>query len=138
MGDICLYQGVVLAPGVVLCADPESRIVVESGACLGMGCVIHAQGGTIHICAGASLGAGVLVVGHGVIGTHSCIGAAASLHNPDVAAGATIAPYSILVMAEGEVASNDQKALTESPAKAFARSQLQILKGKLSLSEPQP
>ncbi|NJK35984.1 MAG: hypothetical protein HC919_14155 [Oscillatoriales cyanobacterium SM2_2_1] len=131
LGDVSLQEGVVLAPGVLVCADPGSRVLVEAGTCFGMGCVIHAQGGLLHFRRGVNLGAGVLVVGYGVIGANSCIGAAASLLNPQVAEGAVVAPYSILIAPEEPVDDDQPAATVESPARVFARSQLQTLKGQM-------
>lgn len=136
LGDVLFQEGVVLAPGVLVCADPGSRVVVEAGACFGMGCVIHAQGGLLHFRRGVNLGAGVLVVGYGVIGANSCIGAAASLRNPQVAEGSVVAPYSMLIAPEEPLTDDQPATCVESPARMFARSQLQILKGQMFPGNP--
>jgi carbon dioxide concentrating mechanism protein CcmN len=96
-GDVVLGEGVAIAPGVLLQADPGSRIVLATGVCLGLGCVVHANGGEIRVDRGANLGAGVLVVGQATIGAGALIGAGTSILNDSVAAGALIAPGSLLV-----------------------------------------
>jgi carbon dioxide concentrating mechanism protein CcmN len=96
-GDVVVGEGVAIAPGVLLQADPGSRIVLATGVCLGLGCVVHANGGEIRVDRGANLGAGVLLVGQGIIGAGALVGAGTSILNDSVAAGALIAPGSWLV-----------------------------------------
>jgi carbon dioxide concentrating mechanism protein CcmN len=96
-GDVVLGEGVAIAPGVLLQADPGSRIVIGAGACLGLGCVIHAQTGVIEIGPGANLGAGVLVVGAAAIGAGALIGAGTTVFNQSIAPEALIPPSSLLV-----------------------------------------
>jgi len=81
-GDVVVNEGAAIAPGVILQADPGSRISIAAGACIGMGVIIHAREGNLDIEAGVILGAGVLVVGAGTIGANACIGSAATLINP--------------------------------------------------------
>ena len=95
-GDVAIATDAVIAPGVVLMSDPSAQIIVGSGACLGLGVVLHANQGAIVIEAGASLGAGVLVVGSCRIGTQACIGASTTLHNASVPPGQLVAPGSLL------------------------------------------
>jgi carbon dioxide concentrating mechanism protein CcmN len=95
-GDVVLGEGVAIAPGVLLQADPGSRIVIGAGACLGLGCVIHAQTGVIEIGPGANLGAGVLVVGAAAIGAGALIGSGTTVFNQSIAAAAMIPPSSLL------------------------------------------
>ncbi len=63
-------------------AEPGSRISIAAGACIGLGVILHAREGTLEIEAGVILGAGVLVVGAGKIGTNACIGAGTTLIDP--------------------------------------------------------
>ncbi len=84
-GDVVVNEGAAIAPGVILQADPGSRISIAAGACIGMGVILHAREGNLDIEAGVILGAGVLVVGAGTIGTNACIGAATTLINPCIA-----------------------------------------------------
>ena len=81
-GDVVVNEGAAIAPGVILQAEPGSRISIAAGACIGMGVILHAREGTLEIGAGVILGAGVLVVGAGTIGTSACIGAGTTLINP--------------------------------------------------------
>ena len=81
-GDVVVNEGAAIAPGVILQADPGSRISIAAGACIGMGAILHAREGTLEIEAGVILGAGVLVVGAGTIGANACIGAGTTLINP--------------------------------------------------------
>ncbi len=81
-GDVVVNEGAAIAPGVILQAEPGSRISIAAGACIGMGVILHAREGTLEIGAGVILGAGVLVVGAGTIGPNACIGAGTTLINP--------------------------------------------------------
>ena len=81
-GDVVVNEGAAIAPGVILQAEPGSRISIAAGACIGMGVILHARQGTLEIEAGVILGAGVLVVGAGTIGTNACIGAGTTLIDP--------------------------------------------------------
>ncbi|MBD0395186.1 MAG: carbon dioxide concentrating mechanism protein [Microcoleus sp. C1-bin4] len=81
-GDVVVNEGAAIAPGVILQADPGSRISIAAGACIGLGVILHAREGTLEIEAGVILGAGVLVVGAGKIGTNACIGAGTTLIDP--------------------------------------------------------
>ena len=81
-GDVVVNEGAAIAPGVILQAEPGSRISIAAGACIGLGVILHAREGTLSIGAGVILGAGVLVVGAGTIGTSACIGAGTTLINP--------------------------------------------------------
>jgi carbon dioxide concentrating mechanism protein CcmN len=81
-GDVVVNEGAAIAPGVILQAEPGSRISIAVGACIGLGVILHAREGTLEIGAGVILGAGVLVVGAGTIGTSACIGAGTTLINP--------------------------------------------------------
>jgi carbon dioxide concentrating mechanism protein CcmN len=83
-GDVSIDPSAAIAPGVLLQASPGSAITIAAGVCIGMGAVLHACEGTLEIQAGASLGAGVLLVGAGVIGPNACIGAQSTLLNTSV------------------------------------------------------
>lgn len=89
-GDVAICAGVAIAPGVLLQADAGSRIVIRSGVCIGLGCVIHAYQGTITINEGANLGAGVLLIGDVTIGARACLGAAVTVLNSAIEAGKII------------------------------------------------
>ena len=83
-GDVVVNEGAAIAPGVILQAEPGSRISIAAGACIGMGVILHAREGTLEIEAGVILGAGVLVVGAGKIGANACIGAGTTLIDPSI------------------------------------------------------
>ncbi|MGB3691538.1 MAG: hypothetical protein WA865_11600 [Spirulinaceae cyanobacterium] len=83
-GDVTVDPSAILAPGVILRAAANSKIVVKAGVCIGSGTVIHACKGVIEIGCSASLGVGVLIVGVGKIGANACIGAATTIFNASV------------------------------------------------------
>lgn len=107
-GDVAVDQSVALGPGVILIAEPNSRIEIATGTCIGMGCVIHARQGILKIEAGVVLGAGGLIVGAGHIGANACVGSGATLINPAIesqkilAAGCLLGDTSRQVEAELE------------------------------------
>jgi len=85
VGLVEIDPSAAIAPGAILCAAPNSRIVIGAGACIGMGVILNAYAGTIELGPGASLGPGVLVVGRSTIGANACIGGASTIFNADVA-----------------------------------------------------
>lgn len=96
IGDVIIHDRAVVAAGSILQATQGHQIVIEEGACIGMGTVITASEGDLVIGKGVILGAGVLVVGSGRIGDHACIGSASTLWNSSVAAMAIVPPGSLL------------------------------------------
>lgn len=127
-GDVTVDEGAAIAPGVILKAEPDSKIAIASGACIGMGTILHARGGTLIVEAGAILGTGVLVVGAGKIGANACIGSGVTILNPAIensqmlAAGSLIGDSSRQVTASVE-APQPAKPPVEVPATAEASSQ---------------
>lgn len=95
-GDVTIHPNAAIAPGVVLQAGANSRIVIADGACLGMGVVLNAHNGNIHVKAGANLGAGVLIVGASTVGTYASIGAVSTVINSDVADDCVLPAGSVL------------------------------------------
>jgi carbon dioxide concentrating mechanism protein CcmN len=95
-GDVDIAPGVAMAEGVLLGADPGCRLVISAGVCLGADVVIRVSQGPLVIEPGANLGSGVLVVGHGRIGYHACIGANSTVINPNIEAHAVVAPKALL------------------------------------------
>lgn len=83
-GDVTVEESAAIAPGVILQADAGSRIVIASGACIGMGAILHARQGTLEVGAGAVIGAGVLAIGTGKIGVNACIGPGSTLIDPSI------------------------------------------------------
>lgn len=95
-GEVSIHQSAVIAPGVILQAAPNSKIIIAAGVCVGMGSILQAARGMIVVGAGANLGAGFLMVGTGTIGENACIGAASTVFNSSVAPGEIVAPGSVL------------------------------------------
>lgn len=95
-GEVTIDPSAAIAPGVMLQADPNSQIIIAAGVCIGMGSVLHARDGILEIEAGATIGAGVLLVGRGKIGANACIGSATTILNCEIAPEQVIAPNSLL------------------------------------------
>lgn len=137
-GEVTIDPSAAIAPGVLLQASPNSRIVIGAGACIGMGTILHAYEGTLEVEAGANLGAGVLVVGKGKIGANACIGSTTTILNRSieprqvVAAGSLIGDESLQVSATpagaatdvaGDAPTPSENAQSQTPAAATANSE---------------
>ena len=95
-GDVKIDETAAIAPGVILQASDQGRIIIKAGACIGMGTVLTANQGTIEIGEGAILGAGVLIVGSGKVSDRACIGSASTLIATSVQEAELVAPGSLL------------------------------------------
>lgn len=95
-GDVEIHPTASLAPGVILQAAPNNRIVIGADVCIGMGVIINASQGSIEIEQSAILGAGVLIIGTSKIGNHACVGTSTTIFQINVAAMAVIEPGSII------------------------------------------
>jgi carbon dioxide concentrating mechanism protein CcmN len=95
-GDVTIDPSAAIAPGALLQASEGSSITIAAGVCIGMGAVLHACGGTLEIQTGASLGAGVLIVGAGIIGPNACIGAQSTLLNTSLEGNVLVPSGSVL------------------------------------------
>jgi carbon dioxide concentrating mechanism protein CcmN len=95
-GEVIVHESAVIAPGVILNAAPNSRIVIGAGVCIGMGSVLKACDGAIEVEHGAVLGAGVLAVGQVKIGGNACVGAATTIFNASVDEMAVIPAKSLI------------------------------------------
>lgn len=95
-GDVTIHAGVAIAPGVLIQADSNSRIVIKPGACIGIGAILHAQNGVVEIGEGANIGAEVLLVGQVKVGDNACIGAATTVINSVINRGQIIPPGSLI------------------------------------------
>jgi carbon dioxide concentrating mechanism protein CcmN len=95
-GDVVIHEGAAIAPGVLLQADPGSRILIRSGVCIGLGSVLHATHGTITIHEGANLGAGVLLLGDVCVGARACLGSAVTVLDSEIAGGQMIAAGTVI------------------------------------------
>lgn len=83
-GDVIVHESAIVAPGAILKAAPDSRIVIGAGACVGMGTILNAYQGVISVGAGAILGTGVLIVGRSEIGQNACIGSTTTIYNASI------------------------------------------------------
>ncbi len=95
-GEVIIHPSAAIAPGVILQATPNGKIIIDSGVCIGMGSILQVEQGTLEIGAGANLGAGFLMVGEGKIGEHACIGSATTVFHCSVERGKIVAPGSVL------------------------------------------
>ncbi len=95
-GDVEIHPTASIAPGVILKAAPNSRIVIGADVCLGMGVIISAYNGSIEIDAGVTLGSGVLIIGSSKIGANACIGTTTTIFNASIASMTVINPGSII------------------------------------------
>ena len=95
-GNVTIHPSAAIAPGVLLQADPESQIIIAAGVCVGMGAILHAHQGNLEVEEGANIGAGVLVVGKGKIGTNACIGSMTTILNSSVGRGEVVSPGSLI------------------------------------------
>ncbi|MGF1590665.1 MAG: carbon dioxide concentrating mechanism protein [Pleurocapsa sp.] len=95
-GDVEIHPTASLAPGVILQAAPDSRIVIGADVCIGMGAIINAYQGSIEIETGAILGSGVLIVGQSKIGNNCCIGTSTTIFQANVASMTVVQPGSII------------------------------------------
>ncbi|WP_446405530.1 transferase [Coleofasciculus sp. C1-SOL-03] len=83
-GDVTIDPSAVISSGVILRANPESKISIAASVCIGAGSILHADQGTLEIEIGVNLGTGVLVVGHGKIGANACIGPLTTIYNASI------------------------------------------------------
>lgn len=95
-GNVDLAPGVAIAPGVFLGAEPGCHLVISSGVCLGADVVVQACRGDLVLEPGVSLGSGVLIVGHGFIGQHTCIGSNSTVINPALGASQVVPPGALV------------------------------------------
>lgn len=95
-GDVSIDPSAAISPGVLLQADPDCRIVIAAGVCIGMGSILHAHGGDIVVEQGAIIGAGVLAIGKVKIGANACVGSLTTLFNSDVQQSSALAAGSVI------------------------------------------
>jgi len=111
-GDVTIDPSAAIAPGVLLQATPDSRIIIAAGVCIGMGTIVHAIEGTVAVDSGASLGAAVLVLGKSKIGANACVGSMTTIINSDIERGQVVAPGSLL-------GDDSRKPSQDSPSQDF-------------------
>ncbi|MEM9276132.1 MAG: hypothetical protein AAGA80_24705 [Cyanobacteria bacterium P01_F01_bin.143] len=95
-GDVEIHPTASIAPGVILKAASNSRIVIGADVCVGMGVILSSCNGSIEIEAGVTLGSGVLIIGSSKIGANSCIGTTTTIFNASIASMTVINPGSII------------------------------------------
>ncbi len=95
-GKISIDPSAIVAPGVVLLAEGNNRIEIGAGVCIGAGSIVRATGGNLTIGSGVCIGREVLIIGTGSIARDACIGAGTTSIDPQIEAGATVPPHSLL------------------------------------------
>ncbi len=131
-GEVIVHPSAVIAPGVILQAATNSKIVIGPGVCIGMGSILQVNTGIIEIEAGVSLGAGFLMVGAGRIGVNACIGSATTVFNCSVEPGQVVAPGSVLgdttvraaLTSPNEIDTKELKPSTTKPASVNVETRL--------------
>ncbi len=111
-GEVTIHPSAVIAPGVLLQASPNSRIIIGAGVCIGLGAILHSYEGTLEVEAGANLGAAVLVVGKGKIGANACIGSTTTILNCSIEARQVIAAGCVIGDESRQVAATPAGATT--------------------------
>ncbi len=120
-GEVTIHPSAVLAPGVILQAAVNSKMIIGPGVCIGMGSILQVHEGTLEVEAGANLGAGFLMVGKGKIGANACIGSATTVFNYSVEPGQVVPPGSILGDTSRQIAQTKQpEASTNNPTSTSA------------------
>ncbi|MFM5979271.1 MAG: transferase [Sphaerospermopsis kisseleviana] len=112
-GDVNIHETAVIAPGVILQAAANSKIIIGPGVCIGMGSILQVNEGILEIEVGANLGAGFLMVGQGKIGANACIGAATTVFNCSVAPEQVVPAGSILGDSSRQIDENQNQPTVE-------------------------
>ena len=97
-GNVIIHETAVIAPGVILEADSNCRIVIGAGVCLGLGTVIIAYAGNVEIEEGVALAPGTLVIGPVTIGHSACVGSRSTIFQQDIEAQALIPAGDLLMV----------------------------------------
>jgi carbon dioxide concentrating mechanism protein CcmN len=129
-GDVTVDPSAAIAPGVVLRADPDSRIAIAAGVSIGMGTIVHAHHGILEVEKGACIGAGVLVVGTGKIGVNACLGSDSTAIDPAVEAQ--------YVVASGSLIGDRSRRVEESPPETAAEPEPEPIPEPEAIPEPEP
>jgi len=135
-GDVSIAADAAIAPGVIIQAAPGCRIVVASGACIGMGAILHAYNGTIEIEEEATVGAGVLVVGRAKVAAKACIGALTTVISVDLEAEQTVTAGSILGDTSRQIPELSASASIPTKTKGTAGTSAQVEEAEAISSEP--
>jgi len=114
-GEVIVHASAVIAPGVIMQAAPNSKIIIGSGVCIGMGSILQLDAGTLEIESGANLGAGFLMVGAGKIGTNACIGSATTVFRSSVEPGKVIPAGSVIGDSSRSLSETSTKEINGKP-----------------------
>ncbi len=95
-GNVSIDPSAVIAPGVLLQAEADSRIKIGAGVCIGTGTIVHGAGGDLYIGIGVCIGRNVVIIGSGRIDRDACLGAGTTVINPQICAGEVVATHSLL------------------------------------------
>jgi carbon dioxide concentrating mechanism protein CcmN len=95
-GEVSIDPSAAIGSGVILRAATDSKIIIGAGVCIGIGSILTASQGILEVEAGANLGAGVLMVGKGKIGTNACIGALTTIWNASIEPWQVVPPGSLV------------------------------------------
>jgi len=121
-GEVIVHASAVIAPGVIMQAAPNSKIIIGSGVCIGMGSILQVDAGILEIESGANLGAGFLMVGAGKIGVNACIGSATTVFRASVEAGKVVPAGSVI----GDNSRSLNESSTEEMNGKFEQTQLPV------------
>lgn len=138
-GDVSIDASAAIAPGVILRAGSDSKIVIAAGVCIGMGSILNAHGGTLEVEAGANLGAGVLIVGKGTIGANTCIGAVTTIWNASVEpwqvvpAGSVVGDQGRQVTEVSSVSSNTPQTETKDTTDSSSKAKANVIDSSVSV-----
>lgn len=113
-GDVEIHPTASLAPGVILQAAPDRRIIIGADVCIGMGVIINASEDSIEIGSGAIVGSGVLIIGGCKIGNNACIGTAVTVFQTNIDAMTVVEPGSVLGDASRKVNVTEQSQKPDS------------------------
>lgn len=95
-GEVSIDPSAAIGSGVILRAATGSKIIIGAGVCIGIGSILTASQGILEVELGANLGAGVLMVGKGKIGTNACIGALTTIWNASIEPWQVVPPGSLV------------------------------------------
>jgi carbon dioxide concentrating mechanism protein CcmN len=137
-GNVTVDPSAVIAPGVLLQADPGCHLVVAAGVCIGMGSLLHACRGRLELEAGATLGSGVLLIGSGKIGANACIGSQTTILDSSIAPGQSVPPGSLVGDRSRQIAIADATVVMKDAAVAPSVGQTDGVAASGSIPKPTP
>ena len=133
-GDVTIHPSATIAPGALIRAEANCKVVIGSAVCVGMGVIIHACEGDITIESGANLGAAVLIVGYASIGGNACVGSSTTIRNSKVDDGA-IVPAASLIGELGEMRSHPECLSSVTSTSQPEAGERQQLEGSLKVAD---